>query len=815
MARPLVLSLALVAVLTGCRNTTPLVSSSALDPGDECSNGGTAFATGVDADKDGVLTGDEIEETVVICNGAPGTDGSDGSDGKDGSDGADGADGNDGTGGQDGAAVVFRTTTLPVGDADCPGGGTRIEFGLDDGAGGETAGDGVLGDGEVQATQAICDGSPAIIPDAVDEPGGAAGTGTIDISGGDGADGDGGRGGDIDISTSDDNPANVKVFTTGAADASFTLPSFPVDLGLEPAVFSADATIPRAISVNVVSGLTDGEVFLSNEDNGLFVYDSGGSHSQVTGLHIQPGATVSIEAGGEVDFHVTSLVVEGTLATGFLGGGRDGVDLTGQLLHVGTSGIIDTSGDTFGAPGEQELYFSVVVMEGTLDASGDTDGQSGEQIDLYSDYGTYATGQLLARGADATNGSGGNGGTAYIGIEDIGPVFSSAYIDVRGGDGASGGEGGPGGEGGTAEIWCDNDCVVRSSGDIDAYGGFGEGLDGGEGGDVEIYGYGGSLVSTGDIDVRGGGSDGRDGGEGGFIDIYVGSDDREPGPIDVMGSFDLRGGDGDEGGRGGQVSVYHDSNLDGHFAPVTLYGYSQFVLDGGDGTDGEGGHAGGLEVHQGSYSDSQQQHGGVVFYVPVRGVSGSSETDTGKGGEVSLYCSDWEWDESCFVVSGATYTLGCGTGIHESSGGELDIEASGWVRHTGDVVLDAMDSSADSACWGGEINIEAGGTVTWSGDVSANGASTTASGGEGGYGGEIDVEASHVSWEGDLTLRGGDGPTDGTGSDGGYVWLRSALGGSTVTIGAADLTGGSGGDSGLDGWVYVDGFNVTAALPTP
>ena len=49
---------------------------------------------------------------------------------------------------------------LESGDTDCPYGGTRIDTGLDNGDGGETADDGVLGAGEVDSSTAVCAGAP-------------------------------------------------------------------------------------------------------------------------------------------------------------------------------------------------------------------------------------------------------------------------------------------------------------------------------------------------------------------------------------------------------------------------------------------------------------------------------------------------------------------------------------------------------------------------------------------------------------------------------------------------------------------------------
>ena len=64
------------------------------------------------------------------ADGAAGADGTDGQDGRDGVDGQDGADGADGADGQDGRGVTIVTTAEGAG-ANCPYGGTRIDFVLE------------------------------------------------------------------------------------------------------------------------------------------------------------------------------------------------------------------------------------------------------------------------------------------------------------------------------------------------------------------------------------------------------------------------------------------------------------------------------------------------------------------------------------------------------------------------------------------------------------------------------------------------------------------------------------------------------------
>ena len=71
----------------------------------------------------------------------------------------DGVDGMDGDPGPSGFVSLLKTTTLDVGDDDCPNGGTRIDTGIDNGDGDGIAGNEILEDGEIDDTTFICNGS--------------------------------------------------------------------------------------------------------------------------------------------------------------------------------------------------------------------------------------------------------------------------------------------------------------------------------------------------------------------------------------------------------------------------------------------------------------------------------------------------------------------------------------------------------------------------------------------------------------------------------------------------------------------------------
>jgi hypothetical protein len=97
-----------------------------------CANGGAQVNSGVDTNGNGILDPSEITNTQYVCNGAQGTAGAAGSNGRN---------------------SLVSLTTLPVGNAFCPSGGTEAQSGID------TNGDGIVEAGEVTNTAYACNGA--------------------------------------------------------------------------------------------------------------------------------------------------------------------------------------------------------------------------------------------------------------------------------------------------------------------------------------------------------------------------------------------------------------------------------------------------------------------------------------------------------------------------------------------------------------------------------------------------------------------------------------------------------------------------------
>lgn len=108
-----------------------IIQTSMEPAGTNCANGGTKVEIGHDVDKDGMLSGAEVDQTVYVCNGAPGSPGT------------------------SGRQSLINVTAEPPG-ANCAAGGQKIEHGIDD------DNNGTLDQGEVDGTAYVCDGADGL-----------------------------------------------------------------------------------------------------------------------------------------------------------------------------------------------------------------------------------------------------------------------------------------------------------------------------------------------------------------------------------------------------------------------------------------------------------------------------------------------------------------------------------------------------------------------------------------------------------------------------------------------------------------------------
>jgi ELWxxDGT repeat protein len=112
-----------------------------------CQNGGTIVETGVDDNGDNMLSPNEVDSVVVVCNGDSGQDGADGAAGADGADGADGSST---------LTMMVARLSLAPSHLGCNGTGQLLQQGMDNGAGNGIALNGALESGEIISSMLIC-----------------------------------------------------------------------------------------------------------------------------------------------------------------------------------------------------------------------------------------------------------------------------------------------------------------------------------------------------------------------------------------------------------------------------------------------------------------------------------------------------------------------------------------------------------------------------------------------------------------------------------------------------------------------------------
>jgi hypothetical protein len=827
--RPLLALLALAAC-GGGDATAPLVTLEAVSDDESCPAGGVVVTVGDDADGDGVLTGDEIDERQVVCHG---------------DDGAAGPDGADGT------SAVLRTTRLDRGDADCPYGGVRVEAGLDDGSGGGTAADGTLQDGEVDDTAFVCDGASAFDVADLDPPAGPAAAYTVDVSGGDGAGSCGGEGGSILVGSDDDGFAggHVKVFATGVADASFTLPTVTTDLGPNPLEVTTDLTLSifpdtDCDSVpNDASGLTAGQIYqvscwaVSGRPGYSLLRWNGSSGDVITGMHVAPGASITFAVPTPANslqlIFEFDVVNEGVIS---ILGNQD----HNKILNFGPRVFHGKPGSRFDLRASADsVSFShlivqtagAIVNEGTVDVRGRAGGDGGA-ASLYAGQGLWNTGDVLASGGDGATGHGGDGGSIALESYAAG-LRNRGRLDARAGNGA--GDAGHGGDGGIVKL-TSSDGDLRNEGDADASAGDGsptcdaegdcrggDARDHGDGAGVAVHVQGGRLVSTGDLRADGGDGTGLGrGGDAGPLELLVSNGELTAARgIEVSGGLVARGGTGRRGGTGGSLDVLvglgERRQLRSAIAvtapvEVVLYGYEGLDTHGGDSAGAcEGAPAGDVTLANDCPSEASAAAGGAVLFADVRAIGGDA-TDAeggsgGEGGEVGLWtCTSpdrarFAGGNVALVGGSVDARGGSSAGGQGGDGTYVTVSAYEWAEIRGTV--DASGGAGVDGGSGGYLDVYGtGGRASVSAALTCDGGEGVE---EGGDAGQIEVLGLLVDVSAELSCDGGDGVDGGAG---GGIEVLSLDGTSVVTAPLHAAAGTGTEQDGRPGAALIDGFGA-------
>lgn len=781
-----------------------------------CPAGGARVQTGPDKNGNGTLDADEVTQTQEICNGTPGTTGP------------------TGPGGDAGVNALVNSTALPAGDANCPNGGSKLDFGLDNGANGGTAGDGVLQPGEILSTRYVCNGSLPYFPDDVTPPAMPAGQYTIDARGGAGVNGGGANGGSVGVSMSSGSLGGaVKVFSTGAVDAGFSVPTPPTfNAGSTPMTVSADLTLtPYA---DVTTGLASNDAFFRTDFDSVIWANQAGVAVEVSSLTVAAGKTLTLSAGTQRS--VVDLVMrgdvknDGTIATSALvsGLGMAGLNVScsNYLGAVGSSlvtrGADTTDGGSVGGVGGTLNLFAgaLVINQGRIDASGgsgDTGGAAGS-ISLNSNDGAiYNTGAVSANGGPGLVTSGGS--ASAVTLHGSLGVSNSGALSSNGGDGP-----GSGGRGMQVSVENVTGGQMKNAGPLSATGGSCtvSGCLAGNGGTVTLNARSAELFHNATITTSGG-NGGDQGGSGGSINItgVQGSGPFEgvflsAGSMHVSGNMVCHGGQGSQSGAGGavQVTLSPASLPLGQF--VELLGYTSFDVSGGAGDNQPGGTGGYVQLYTSpSYPPYGESAGGapsgpVVFYPNVTGKGGDG-SQGGVGANVTLYTQrSWDFHQPReFVanygnvdVSAGLSTINAGT-----TGGSVTIEGVSGVTNHGTL------TAKGGATSGGPLLAGQGGAVQlWSDDGPVTNSAVIdvhggAGSGNGGSGGTVQCLGSPVTNTATITASGGNATAAGGG--GGQVTISSTPVGPSVNTGALSAAGGTGTPAGLKGVVLLDGVDVT------
>ncbi len=677
--------LALVCLAITCGKSTVTVTQIA--PGAQCPTGGISIVVDNGA-------------AQIVCSGTNGTNGTNGSNG------VDGGNGTNGTNGSNGFTTLVKTTTLLVGDANCAGGGQRIDSGLDNGANGGTANDGILQAGEITSTSYVCNGSAENVGSIV-APSGSAGDSTIAAVGGDSDAGAGGDGGVIFIGFENGTiGGHVKVFRTGAADPSFIFPEKPVvDLGETPANITADTTIdsldPSSTDAGRGTLYVDGNNMIARLDDP----EDGGS-TEVTGISIAAGVTVFMtpainatttyfgvngaivnagtitlaNVGAAIALQINANAYFGDITSAILNNGIDGAALPpGRALqNAGASSNGSHSGGIV-------ITASPIWNEGLLSAKGGNgaSGGNGGGITLQGNRGAAAemfnTGIIQATGGVGAHGAGGSGGdvhlAAYLDLNNSGPIDASGGAGTTAG-GWAGQIGLYGGYGVSA--------ALRNSGTLTAKGGDvaascaqlnGISCAGGNGAEIDVQDWGGTLTNNAAISTRGGSSRGGRGGAGARVFVLVDAGENSPvtgnarltAPGDLLfsGSIDSSGGFGGvNGGAAGPVQISFDNYYQPNGQEVILYGYAQLNSSGGTGAT-NGGNGAELDLVNTYYAPGICHECRALRSALVNGAN------NGPGGSVINYAD--------LVARGGTG----GTGIG-GSGGLLNLSTQAQFYFGGD-----------------------------------------------------------------------------------------------------------------------------------
>lgn len=809
--------------LAACASGSPqLTRVEEFTSSSKCARGGVRIDIGLDSNSNGTLDASETRSSTELCTGAQS-----GAAGPQGPAGPAGATGPRGTRGPSGLATLVSSSPL-TGATPCANGGVRLDFGLDDGAGGGTAGNGVLETGEITRTRTVCNGGMPYYPGALNPPAAPAGAYTLDASGGAGDGSNGGLGGNVYVEIGNGSlGGHAKVFRTGAANAAFTVPALPAFVpGARPLAVSADLSLNGYPDIAAGLASSDAHFWAASEQR-LYA-NVAGAAVEVTSLDIAAGVTLTLPHDGTRGTFVLHRDVRnaGHLRLAAVAAGSDAADLTLQC----------------------DSYYGLAGSTLRTDCAASTTapGCAGGTVQLLTNRHLINQGEVSTRGGNGT--TGGAGGAAYLAV-GAGELFNTAAIDSSGGDGSAGagGVGGAlglesyrrgahnsgalvsnggtgttaGGKGGSASVAAFGGADLLNTGALTARGGSCSAVncDGGSGGSVRVAAFSGGLKSNATLDVRGADGQGLgEGGSGGVIDVFVEEDTENipmvlpVGSVQLSGNLITRGGTGDRGGNGGDLTVLLRATTVQTGQEIELLGYTTLTANGGNTVFGSAGHGGQFAVanYPSTWFGQSGPGGSAVLYPDVVARGGDGEYG-GNGGSVSIssqtqfaFLNSNEVAElraaSLDLRGGIAFAGEAGRGGSVLVRGAMGAVNAAPVNANGGPVSEGPTPVGGN---GGELIIESPhGAVSNSGAFSANGGSSS---GFGGQGGDAVLRGVTVTNTATISCNGANGSFEG--GPGGSIDLLSTPG-NTTTANAAQLsvTPGTGA---LRGTILIDGVDVT------
>jgi hypothetical protein len=770
------------------------VSFTRLEPGPECPTGGVRLTTG--------------SSSELVCNGTVGANGSNGTSGMDGRDGS----------GTSGATSLVRQVRLPVGDSRCPFGGVLVSVGLDSGADGGVAGDGMLQASEVTSEEVVCGGGDGQVGSLTPPPG-LPGTGVIRARGGSGLE-RGGAGGAIDLEMATSGGGHLKVWRTGRADASFIAPPAP-PFSPGPDSLSVTGNVVVALVPLPADGasLPASSPFVSADDDRLYLSRGPAAPPQrVNSLRVEAGARLTLPSTG-----VDGVTVDGRCSidgTVTVSGNDDPLELklscSELFLNVGS--VVDGVTPTTSVNVDLRAT-RVLVARGRIEASASSFRRSGDVSVRATQL--WNQGAIRAMGANSTSGNAVSPGRVSLFASEV--LFNSGSIDVSAGAFSPTNPGSVGARGGTI-TFVSAQGTVRNQGALAANGSSLAGTSCNSctaGGGGELRFQADEIVNDAALSATGGAGAGGEGGQGGLVDIRT---SRTAMGLSLSGSIDVSGGNGDRrGGGGGNVFLVRPKAIAGAFtgAEVVLLGYQQIDARGGDGRSGGTGGAVRLRI-VGSEGDPRGGAVAATADFDVRGGDsmGSSNPESGgHGGRVTLQTeyapirTGAPWETA--TVTGAILASG-GTGPIGGSGGDVTVEGfSG--SSLAEVTATGGAGTMGRSGLGGFLSASASDGVVSSRavvDVSSGAAAVLTDSSQG-TGGEVLLRGKLVQVTGAISARGASlmaGP--GLSGGGGLITLESTRGQTTVAVpapGGLDVSPGAGPTRGGSGAVVIDQIDVTSA----